>query len=124
MESQLGIIKTMQSGGQIPVNVNEETISKIKKTIGTNKAKKIFQNVNPQGLEEIEFDYKLCYHDNFNDKLFVISQKRQFNGQKIIKDKFCIYCFDLKGNEIEYDLKDNYINGFYENCYILKQLMN
>lgn len=123
MKSQLGVIKKMQSGGEIPVQINDDVISKITHNVGVKKLKKRFQG-SSQGVEEVEHNYNLCFHDNFKDKLFVISQVRIFDGQRIVKDKFNSYCFDLSGNEIDFDLKDNYVDGFYENCYILKQLMN
>jgi hypothetical protein len=123
MRTQLGIIK-MADGGEVPaINVSDDVIKKIRRNVGLKKLYKS-QNFGTQGLDEVEFDHKLCYHDKYKDKLFGICQVKMFDGQKMVKDRFRVYCFDFNGNEIPFDQKSECIDAFYENCYIIKQLLN
>lgn len=120
MNTQLGIIK-MATGGVVPnLKVKEEAIKNIRTNLGL---KKLMSQNQGQGLMDVEFDHKLCYNERFKDNLFGICQVRTFDGQRMIKDRFRVYCFDMDGREIPFDEKKECVNGFYENCYVIKQLL-
>lgn len=120
MKTQLGMYKTMQNGGIAPeINVSDDLIKKIRSTL----VMKNFHNdlnFNKQGFSNEEFDYKICYNEKHKDKLFVISQIKTFDNQRLVGHKFKIYCYDFNGDKVNFNQDTDCIDGFYENCYIIK----
>ena len=43
-----------------------------------------------------------------------------FDNNKLVSHRFNLYCYDVSGNKIDFNQYTDCTNGFYENCYILK----
>ena len=111
----------MEEGGTIPdVKVSNEAFDNIKSLIGFIKLESsIITGV--QGKIEIEYCYNLCYHENFKENLFVVCQVRTFDNSSLKSNKFKVYAFDLDGFEVPFEQDSSCNEGFFENCYILKE---
>ena len=120
MKTQLGMYKTMAEGGLAPdIVVGDDVIKKIRASLVLKNFNNTF-NFQKLGQEDNEYDYKICFNDNHKDKLFVISQVKTFDNNKLVSHRFNLYCYDVSGNKIDFNQYTDCTNGFYENCYILK----
>jgi len=120
MKTQLGLY-SMEDGGSVPdVKVSDEAFDNIKQLIGFLKLENSLVN-SVQGKLEIEHSYNLCYHEKFKDNLFVICQVRTYENSSLTGNKFKVYAFDKEGYEVPFEQEESCTDGFYENCYILKE---
>ena len=120
MKTQLGLY-SMEDGGSVPeINVSEQASENIKHLIGFLKLENSLIT-SSQGRVNIEYDYNLCYNEKFKDNLFVICQVRTYENSSLTGNKFKVYAFDMEGYEIPFEQDEVCIDGFYENCYILKE---
>jgi hypothetical protein len=123
MKTQIGLYKKMmEQGGTTPeININKEILDKIQKEIATlNLSKELMLDFKNQGFQNEEFDYKLCFNENHPENLFVISQIKTFDNNRLVAHKFKVYCYDTNGNKARFNQDKECIDGFYENCYIIK----